>query len=238
MLFRSIALGSGAQADEAGLLSLLTRPGFSLSSKVTKWSGRGVGLDAVERSIRQARGTLRLENERGRGFAAEIRLPLALSLVEGFTAKAGETALLVPFDAVSSCEAIEDVEERRLYRAVRVRGELLPAIDLSLPDDLFLRYRGVGAELAPTRPYLVVLQHPVTTEYDESRHQVDETLYAVKDAGLPVLWFWPNVDAGSDGTSMNSSAVTTAEPRLLRVTTASGQCSRSLPMATEKSSVP
>jgi hypothetical protein len=30
---------------------------------------------------------------------------------------------------------------------------------------------------------------------------VDETLYAVRDAGLPVLWFWPNVDAGSDGTS-------------------------------------
>ena len=45
------------------------------------------------------------------------------------------------------------------------------------------------------------MQHPVTTEYEEARQQVDETLYAVKDIGLPVLWFWPNVDAGSDGTS-------------------------------------
>ena len=45
------------------------------------------------------------------------------------------------------------------------------------------------------------MQHPVTTEYEEARHQVEETLYAVKDFGLPVLWFWPNVDAGSDGTS-------------------------------------
>ena len=45
------------------------------------------------------------------------------------------------------------------------------------------------------------MQHPVTTEYEEARQQVDETLYAVKDFGLPVLWFWPNVDAGSDGTS-------------------------------------
>jgi UDP-N-acetylglucosamine 2-epimerase len=41
----------------------------------------------------------------------------------------------------------------------------------------------------------------VTTEYDEARQQVEETLYAVKDFGLPVLWFWPNPDAGSDGTS-------------------------------------
>jgi UDP-N-acetylglucosamine 2-epimerase len=47
----------------------------------------------------------------------------------------------------------------------------------------------------------VVLQHPVTTEYEEARRQVEETLYAVKDMGLPVLWFWPNADAGSDGTS-------------------------------------
>jgi UDP-N-acetylglucosamine 2-epimerase len=28
-----------------------------------------------------------------------------------------------------------------------------------------------------------------------------ETLYAVREVGIPALWFWPNVDAGSDGTS-------------------------------------
>ena len=28
-----------------------------------------------------------------------------------------------------------------------------------------------------------------------------ETLHAVHDSGIPTLWFWPNVDAGSDGTS-------------------------------------
>ena len=45
------------------------------------------------------------------------------------------------------------------------------------------------------------MQHPVTTEYEEARRHVTETLCAVRDAGLPALWFWPNVDAGSDGTS-------------------------------------
>ena len=49
--------------------------------------------------------------------------------------------------------------------------------------------------------YLVVLQHPVTTEYQKSREHITETLYALKEINLPVLWFWPNVDAGSDGTS-------------------------------------
>src|SRR4029450_3314890 len=65
----------------------------------------------------------------------------------------------------------------------------------------FERYGGVGPKTDLGKGYLVVMQHPVTTEYEEARRQVEETLYAVKDFGLPVLWFWPNPDAGSDGTS-------------------------------------
>jgi UDP-N-acetylglucosamine 2-epimerase len=45
------------------------------------------------------------------------------------------------------------------------------------------------------------MQHPVTTEYELSRQHTDQTLQAVRDTGIPTLWFWPNVDAGSDGTS-------------------------------------
>ena len=72
-----------------------------------------------------------------------------------------------------------------------------PAMDF----DPFVKYGGVGPTTDLSKGYLVVMQHQVTTEYEEARQQVDETLYAVKDFGLPVLWFWPNVDAGSDGTS-------------------------------------
>jgi UDP-hydrolysing UDP-N-acetyl-D-glucosamine 2-epimerase len=84
-----------------------------------------------------------------------------------------------------------------------------PSIDIAaevaarpqMDFDPFEKYGGVGPKTDLSKGYLVVMQHPVTTEYDEARQQVDETLYAVKDFGLPVLWFWPNVDAGSDGTS-------------------------------------
>ena len=84
-----------------------------------------------------------------------------------------------------------------------------PSIDIAaevsaspqLDFDPFERYGGVGPREDLSKGYLVVMQHPVTTEYDEARKQVEETLYAVKDSSLPVLWFWPNVDAGSDGTS-------------------------------------
>lgn len=68
-------------------------------------------------------------------------------------------------------------------------------------ENPFQKYGGVGAEIDISNGYLVVMQHPVTTEYERARRHVTETLYAVQDTGLPTLWFWPNVDAGSDGTS-------------------------------------
>jgi UDP-hydrolysing UDP-N-acetyl-D-glucosamine 2-epimerase len=72
-----------------------------------------------------------------------------------------------------------------------------PALDF----DPFEKYGGVGKTFDISGGYLVGMQHPVTTEYEVARRQVTETLYAVKEIGLPTFWFWPNVDAGSDGTS-------------------------------------
>ena len=84
-----------------------------------------------------------------------------------------------------------------------------PSIDLAaavlsnpeLDFDPFEKYGGVGKVADLSQGFLVVLQHPVTTEYGEARQHITETLYSVLEVGLPALWFWPNVDAGSDGTS-------------------------------------
>jgi UDP-hydrolysing UDP-N-acetyl-D-glucosamine 2-epimerase len=92
-------------------------------------------------------------------------------------------------------------------RTVFVTG--CPSIDLAaevlgapaLNFDPIEKYGGVGAEFDLSKGYVVVMQHPVTTEYELARKHVLETLYAARDYGLPTLWFWPNVDAGSDSTS-------------------------------------
>ena len=73
--------------------------------------------------------------------------------------------------------------------------------DATLDFDPFTKYGGVGPAPDISKGYLVVMQHPVTTEYELSRAHIDETLYAVDSLDMPTLWFWPNVDAGSDGTS-------------------------------------
>ena len=84
-----------------------------------------------------------------------------------------------------------------------------PSIDLAeevinskeLPFDPYEKYGGVGAKPDLTQGYLVVMQHPVTTEYKDSRKHIEATLEAVYKLERPTLWFWPNVDAGADGTS-------------------------------------
>ena len=75
------------------------------------------------------------------------------------------------------------------------------AKDPKLNFDPYQKYGGVGTNPDLSNGYIIVMQHPVTTEYADSRKHIDETLYAVKDMEIPVLWFWPNVDAGADGTS-------------------------------------
>lgn len=82
-----------------------------------------------------------------------------------------------------------------------------PSIDVaanvtgSADIDLFQRYGGVGPAISPEKPYVVVLQHPVTTEYESAGEQIDQTISAIRDVindGLQAIWLWPNVDAGSD----------------------------------------
>jgi UDP-hydrolysing UDP-N-acetyl-D-glucosamine 2-epimerase len=79
--------------------------------------------------------------------------------------------------------------------------DTLTEIDLSLPMDIFRRYRGVGAQLDASKPYILVMQHPVTTEYGGGLAQITATVEAVDQVGrrgMQVVWLWPNADAGSD----------------------------------------
>lgn len=87
-----------------------------------------------------------------------------------------------------------------------------PSIDLAMEvknDDSYSfepleKYGGVGKGKEAFNDedgYIVVMQHPVTTEVEQSKENVEVTLKAIKEIGKPTFWFWPNVDAGADGTS-------------------------------------
>jgi two-component system, chemotaxis family, sensor kinase CheA len=65
--------------DDEQSLRMIFRPGFSTAAAVSTVSGRGVGLDVVERSVEQVGGALRVRNEPGKGVRFEIRLPASFA---------------------------------------------------------------------------------------------------------------------------------------------------------------
>lgn len=80
--------------------------------------------------------------------------------------------------------------------------DIIREADFNIDPNLFWRerggkYGGLGEGLDLGKPYLLVIQHPVTTEYGHGEAQITETLKAVHELGLPALILWPNPDAGS-----------------------------------------
>ena len=65
-----------------------------------------------------------------------------------------------------------------------------------IKDLNFVNQLGVGSDIDITKPYLIVMQHPVTTGEDNLKN-IQITLEAINDLGMPAVWFWPNIDAGT-----------------------------------------
>ncbi|MDC1425201.1 UDP-N-acetylglucosamine 2-epimerase [Oceanospirillaceae bacterium] len=103
----------------------------------------------------------------------------------------------------------------RVFKLGEVKATIFdcgcPSIDIAkevlerpeMDFEPFEKYGGVGpgSELDLSGGYIIVMQHPVTTEYKDSGQQILHTLEAVQNINMPTLFFWPNVDAGSDALS-------------------------------------
>ena len=75
--------------------------------------------------------------------------------------------------------------------------DLVAHTDLAMKPEMLEQLGGLG-RIDPSKPYVLVMQHPVTTEYGAGLDQVTETLNAVASLGVQAMVFWPNVDAGSE----------------------------------------
>jgi UDP-hydrolysing UDP-N-acetyl-D-glucosamine 2-epimerase len=70
-----------------------------------------------------------------------------------------------------------------------------------LPERSWLEMEGVGGQIDLDAPFLLVSQHPVTTEYGDGERHIEETLMALHELKMPTIMLWPNVDAGSEDIS-------------------------------------
>jgi UDP-hydrolysing UDP-N-acetyl-D-glucosamine 2-epimerase len=73
--------------------------------------------------------------------------------------------------------------------------ELASRNDTVLTNERLNSY-GVGHTIDLAQPFVMVIQHPVTTDADNRSH-LETTLRAVGDLGMQTICFWPNPDAGT-----------------------------------------
>jgi two-component system, chemotaxis family, sensor histidine kinase and response regulator WspE len=121
--------------SEAELLEFLFLPGFTLKDAVTDISGRGVGLDAVQTSIKQVRGSVRVTSQLGRGARFQLQLPLTLSVVRTLLVEIGGEPYAFPLAHIVrtlqlSKQKIELLEGRQHFELDGARVGLVSASQL------------------------------------------------------------------------------------------------------------
>ena len=144
-----------AVLDTRDTLELIFAPGFSTAEQISDLSGRGVGLDVVQRNVERIRGKVEVESAPGAGTMFTIFMPLTLAIIEGLVVSVGGQRFVIPTLAVREsfrpkAEALATVHGRG--ELVAVRGQRLPMMRLG-------QHLGIeGAQADPTRGIVVVLE--------------------------------------------------------------------------------
>lgn len=154
---RELNLVSGdKELQRSEILALVFEPGFTTSSTVTSLSGRGVGLDVVQRGIQALRGSVEVESTRDTGTRFLLRIPLTLAIIEGLQVRVADEYYVIPLSVVQECREFVPHDAQVLD----IRGEIIPWVRLhdlfGLSGDCSTAEQLVVAKLGNRRVGLVV----------------------------------------------------------------------------------
>jgi len=123
----------GKKMKEQDIVQLLFLPGFSTKDQITHISGRGVGLDVVQKAIQQLGGQIEVKSQKSKGTTFHIRLPASLEITEGLLIQVTDQVFVVPRRDVEEIVDLDSYEIEtvgRGSRAIRMRRAIVPLEDL------------------------------------------------------------------------------------------------------------
>jgi two-component system sensor histidine kinase and response regulator WspE len=100
--------------SEAELLEFLFLPGFSTAGRVTEVSGRGVGLDVVQDTVRRVGGSVHISTRPGRGTTFHLLLPLTLSVLRAVLVDIAGEPYAFPHNRIDRLLRVPRTEVRSL----------------------------------------------------------------------------------------------------------------------------
>lgn len=158
---RQVALERGLVSEEAlrtmadeAVVDLIFEAGFSTARAVTGVSGRGVGMDAVRRSVDRFGGQVTVKSHAGVGTTVRFTLPFSVIMTRVMLVGAGEQLFGIPLDAVVETVRVSPDKIARIGSALAVvlRNRTLPLVELTAALDLLPSVHAEGeATLVITR---------------------------------------------------------------------------------------
>ena len=124
--------GDPGLLSDAEILTLIARPGFSTTSRVTDLSGRGVGLDVVATKVRSLGGGVELATDAGAGTEIRLELPMTLAIIHALLAKSENEVYALPITHVVETLVLdpEMVRFEDGREILSIRGQSIPAVRL------------------------------------------------------------------------------------------------------------
>ncbi|OCL26179.1 chemotaxis protein CheA [Orenia metallireducens] len=114
------------------IIKLIFAPGFSTAAKVSDVSGRGVGMDVVKNKIESLSGSVDITSEVGKGSVFTIKLPLTLSIIQGFLTKVANQDYVIPLESIQEIVDVnlDEIQTIRKEKVIHRRGSVIPLISL------------------------------------------------------------------------------------------------------------
>ncbi len=122
-----------AVLGESEIFNLIFAPGFSTAETITELSGRGVGMDVVQRNIDELHGKIEIQSTPGKGTSFSIILPLTLAIIDSLIVGVGDERFIIPSLAVRESVRPEPGTVKTVHEkgeVVTVRGRLTPILRL------------------------------------------------------------------------------------------------------------
>lgn len=119
---------------DAEAIQLIFLPGFSTRDMVTEISGRGVGMDIVQKAIEQLGGRIDIHSKKGKGTTFQIFLPASLEIIEGLMVRVGEHLYMIPRQDVVEILDLDEFDVENIGiggRAIRLRKTVVPLEDMA-----------------------------------------------------------------------------------------------------------
>jgi two-component system, chemotaxis family, sensor kinase CheA len=121
------------EMSEKEIYNLIFLPGFSTNDVVTEFSGRGVGMDVVNRNIEAVGGSIIVDSVADQGTTITLKIPLTLAIIDGMNIRVGNSRYTIPINTIRESfrpreqDIITDPDNNEM---IMVRGECYPLLRL------------------------------------------------------------------------------------------------------------